>query len=108
MTWFVNQILLAIITDADHPQAGEWVLLTLCLVLVGLRVYVKLVRQHEKLQLSDYLLIASFIDAVGLITTDTMTFNLGAMDNSLYSVELSKVTMAHLCLKLWWHQRHIH
>lgn len=92
MTWFVDQNSFAV-TDADLQQAGEWVLLTLCLILVGLRVYVKLFRQHEKLQLSDYLLIVSFIDAVALITTDTMTFNLGAMDNSLYSVELSKVKL---------------
>jgi len=81
------------ITGADD-MAGEWVLLAVCLIVVGLRIYVRLVRLRERLLLSDIILIISVIDAIGLIICDTITYHIGAMDNEIYSVELSKVSFA--------------
>jgi len=75
-------------------MAGEWVLLTLCLVLVCLRIFLRLVKSRERLLFSDIILIISVIDAIGLIICDTLTFHIGAMDNEIYSVELSKISFS--------------
>lgn len=53
-------------------------LLALCMLVASGRLVPRLVlRQH--LTLSDCLLIASILDAIGLFVTDTLTYELGGM-----------------------------
>ncbi|KAK1625094.1 archaeal flagellin N-terminal-like domain-containing protein [Colletotrichum phormii] len=61
-------------------QPIEAVLLGLAVVLVLARLWLRLVRQHQKLTISDWILIVSLLDATALFTTDTMAYNLGGMD----------------------------
>ncbi|KAJ0164457.1 hypothetical protein CTA2_949, partial [Colletotrichum tanaceti] len=58
----------------------EAVLLGLAITLVLARLYVRLVRQRQHLTLSDWLLAVSILDAIALFATDTMAYNLGAME----------------------------
>lgn len=64
--------------DTDQPI--EATLLSLAIVFVFARLFLRLVRQRQKLTLSDCFLIASLCDAIALFTTDTMAYNLGGMD----------------------------
>jgi hypothetical protein len=57
-----------------------------------MRIYTRLFRLHEKLDLSDWLLVLSALDAIGLIICDTLTFAMGVLDNWEPSVRLSKVS----------------
>ncbi|KXH53964.1 archaeal flagellin N-terminal-like domain-containing protein [Colletotrichum salicis] len=61
-------------------QPIEAVLLGIAGVLVLARLWLRLVRQHQKLTISDWILIVSLLDATALFTTDTMAYNLGGMD----------------------------
>jgi hypothetical protein len=72
-------------------QISEWILLALAYVFVGLRVYTRLFRLREKLRWSDWLLIISAVDALALIICDTLTYEMGVMDEWAPSVKLSKV-----------------
>ncbi|KAH7267826.1 archaeal flagellin N-terminal-like domain-containing protein [Fusarium redolens] len=63
-------------------------------VFVGLRVYARLFRAREKLTWSDYLLLLSAINALALIICDTLTFQMGVMDEYETSVKLSKISFA--------------
>ncbi|OHW94828.1 putative archaeal flagellin n-terminal-like domain-containing protein [Colletotrichum incanum] len=58
----------------------EAVLLGLAVSLVLARLYLRLIRQHQKLTISDWILIVSILDAIALFSTDTMAYNLGGMD----------------------------
>lgn len=58
----------------------EATLLALAVVLTSLRLLLRLVLQRTRLTVSDWLLVASVLDAVALLVTDTMTYNLGGMD----------------------------
>ncbi|EXF73878.1 archaeal flagellin N-terminal-like domain-containing protein [Colletotrichum fioriniae PJ7] len=58
----------------------EAVLLGLAIILVLARLWLRLVRQHQKLTISDWILIVSLLDAIALFTTDTMAYSLGGMD----------------------------
>ncbi|KAJ0299804.1 hypothetical protein COL516b_008923 [Colletotrichum fioriniae] len=58
----------------------EAVLLGLAIILVLARLWLRLVRQHQKLTISDWILIVSLLDATALFTTDTMAYSLGGMD----------------------------
>lgn len=53
-------------------------------------------RLHQRLDWSDYLLIASALVALGLIICDTLTYEMGVMDNYETSVRLSKVSSRYL------------
>ncbi|KAK1978704.1 archaeal flagellin N-terminal-like domain-containing protein [Colletotrichum cereale] len=75
-------------------QISEWILLTVSYVFVSLRMYTRLFRLREKLALSDYLLILSALTALGLIICDTLTYQMGVMDNWEPSVRLSKISFA--------------
>ncbi|KAH7229868.1 archaeal flagellin N-terminal-like domain-containing protein [Fusarium oxysporum] len=63
-------------------------------VFVGLRIYARLFRAREKLTWSDYLLLLSAVDALALIICDTLTFQMGVMDEYETSVKLSKISFA--------------
>lgn len=73
-------------------QISEWILLAIAYVFVGLRVYARLFRAREKLAWSDILLIISAFNALALIICDTLTFQMGVLDNYEVSVKLSKVS----------------
>lgn len=72
-------------------QISEWVLLWLAYTFVIARVYTRLFQLRQRLDYSDYLLIASALDALGLIICDTLTFQMGVMDEYHTSEKLSKV-----------------
>jgi hypothetical protein len=61
-------------------------------VLVAARLYTRLFRVREKLSWADWLLIASALDALGLIICDTLTYQMGVLDEYETSVKLSKVS----------------
>ncbi|KAH7171630.1 archaeal flagellin N-terminal-like domain-containing protein [Fusarium sp. MPI-SDFR-AT-0072] len=73
---------------------SEWILLAASYVFVGLRIYARLFRAREKLTWSDYLLLLSAVDALALIICDTLTFQMGVMDEYETSVKLSKISFA--------------
>jgi hypothetical protein len=58
---------------------------------VAARIYTRVFRLRSKLDWSDWLLILSAIDALALIICDTLTFQMGVMDEYETSVKLSKV-----------------
>lgn len=72
-------------------QISEWILLVIAYVFVAARIYTRLFRLRQKLDWSDYLLIASALDALGLIICDTLTYQMGVLDDYESSVRLSKV-----------------
>ncbi|GJC88488.1 hypothetical protein ColTof4_04362 [Colletotrichum tofieldiae] len=86
---------MAYFIDGKDCMISEWILLAVSYVFVGLRVYTRLFRLREKLALSDYLLILSAFNALALIICDTLTYQLGVMDNWESSVTLSKVALIH-------------
>ncbi|TDZ67769.1 hypothetical protein CTRI78_v002607 [Colletotrichum trifolii] len=85
---------MAYFIDGKDCMISEWILLAASYVFVGLRIYARLFRLREKLALSDWLLILSAINALGLIICDTLTYQLGVMDSWESSVALSKISFA--------------
>ncbi|KAG9603064.1 hypothetical protein KCU77_g5814, partial [Aureobasidium melanogenum] len=75
-------------------EISEWILLVAAYVLVGLRMYTRLLVQRQKLRLSEYILLFSALIGLGLIICDTLTFELGVMDDWEPSVKLSKISFA--------------
>lgn len=78
-------------SPANSSQISEWILLITAVVFVGLRIYTRLFRLRSKLDWSDWLLILSAFDALGLIICDTLTYEMGVLDEWEPSVRLSKV-----------------
>jgi hypothetical protein len=72
-------------------QISEWILLIFAYLFVAARIYTRLIRLRAKLNWSDYLLIASALDALALIICDTLTYQMGVLDDYETSVKLSKV-----------------
>jgi len=60
-------------------------------MFIAARIYTRLFQLRQRLDTSDYLLIASALDALGLIICDTLTFQMGVMDDYQTSEQLSKV-----------------
>ncbi|KAI6781464.1 uncharacterized protein J7T54_001426 [Emericellopsis cladophorae] len=85
---------MAFFIDGKDCMISEWILLAISYVFVALRVYTRLFRLREKLNWADWLLVASAINALGLIICDTLTFQLGVMDTWAPSVALSKIGFA--------------
>lgn len=56
-----------------------------------MRIYVRRIRLREKLDMADYLLVASALNALALVTCDTLTYQTGALDGQVRSEKLSKV-----------------
>lgn len=74
-------------------QISEWILLIFAYLFVAARIYTRIVRLRSKLDWSDWLLILSALDALGLIICDTLTYRMGVMDEYETSVKLSKVSL---------------
>ncbi|KIL89230.1 hypothetical protein FAVG1_07624 [Fusarium avenaceum] len=85
---------MAYFIDGKDCMISEWILLAIAYVFVGLRVYARLFRAREKLAWSDILLIISAFNALALIICDTLTFQMGVLDNYEVSVKLSKISFA--------------
>ena len=66
--------------------------MVLAYAFVIARIYARLIRLRQKLDWSDYLLVASALDALGLIICDTLTYQMGVLDDYETSVKLSKVS----------------
>ncbi|KAL1796546.1 hypothetical protein ACET3X_005086 [Alternaria dauci] len=73
---------------------SEWILLIFAYLFVAARMYTRLFRLHSKLDASDYLLLASALVALGLIICDTLTYEMGVLDNYETSEKLSKISFA--------------
>jgi hypothetical protein len=72
-------------------QISEWILLIFAYLFVAARIYTRVIRLRSKLDWSDWLLIVSALDALGLIICDTLTYRMGVLDEYETSVRLSKV-----------------
>lgn len=91
-------------------QITEWVLLIVAYWFVSLRIYGHVTLVRKKLNWSEMLLVAAALDALGLIICDTLTFQMGVMDNYSTSTKLSKASTKYhflLCYSdrsgaLWW------
>jgi len=55
-------------------------------------MYTRLFRLRSRLDASDYLLLASALVALGLIICDTLTYQMGVLDEYETSEKLSKVS----------------
>ncbi|KAF4975677.1 hypothetical protein FZEAL_7567 [Fusarium zealandicum] len=58
----------------------EAVLLGVATILVLARLFLRTIRQHQNLTISDWFLVASLLDAAALFGTDAAAYNLGGMD----------------------------
>ncbi|KAF3031115.1 hypothetical protein E8E11_004389 [Didymella keratinophila] len=85
---------MAYVIDGKDCMIAEWFLLAIAYAFVTLRLYTRTVCFRTKLQWSEILLIASAFDALGLIICDTLTFQMGVMDNYEASERPSKVSFA--------------
>jgi hypothetical protein len=72
-------------------QISEWILLIFAYLFVAARIYTRVIRLRSKLNWSDWLLIVSALDALGLIICDTLTYRMGVLDEYETSERLSKV-----------------
>ncbi|KAK7934562.1 hypothetical protein PG985_000057 [Apiospora marii] len=80
--------------DGKDVMISEWILLAIALVFVALRIYTRLLRLRQRLDWSDYLLLASAGIAIGLIICDTLTYQMGVLDEYETSERLSKISFA--------------
>ncbi|KAL7755394.1 hypothetical protein ACKLNR_014492 [Fusarium oxysporum f. sp. zingiberi] len=85
---------MAFLIDGKDCMISEWILLAVAYVFIGLRIYARLFRAREKFNCSDYLMILSALSALGLIICDTLTYQMGVLDNFERSVKLSKISFA--------------
>jgi hypothetical protein len=83
-------------------QISEWILLIFAYLFVAARIYTRVIRLRSKLDWSDWLLIVSALDALGLIICDTLTYQMGVLDEYETSVRLSKVRFyCHIAHAFW-------
>ncbi|CBX96102.1 hypothetical protein LEMA_P032540.1 [Plenodomus lingam JN3] len=85
---------MAYFIDGKDCMISEWILLVVAYVFVAARIYTRLFRLQRRLDWSDWLLIASALDALALIICDTLTYKMGVLDNYETSVKLSKISFA--------------
>jgi hypothetical protein len=64
-----------------RPQAAEWLLYALTVVLFGARVMVHIQMHMRALLLSDVFLLLATLACLGVVICDTLTFQAGAMSN---------------------------
>ena len=69
----------------------EWIFLIGAYAFVALRIYTHTFHLRTRLSWPEWLLIAAALDALGLIICDTMTFQMGVLDDYSTSMKLSKV-----------------
>lgn len=80
------------IADERKPfQVAEWIFLVVACAFVVLRIYAHVFCHGKKLNWSEVLLMASAFDALGLIICDTLTFQMGVLDDYQTSERLYKV-----------------
>ncbi|KAL6404356.1 hypothetical protein AUP68_13748 [Ilyonectria robusta] len=61
--------------------AGEWVLLSLAIILVAARLYVRLYMNKDRIYWSDAWLLIAVCSALGLVICDTLAYKANAMFN---------------------------
>ena len=69
----------------------EWILLVLVYAVIAVRIYMRRFRFRENLDMASYLLIVSALNALALVTWDTIAYKTGALDGKVRSELLSKV-----------------
>ncbi|PVH92585.1 hypothetical protein DM02DRAFT_619848 [Periconia macrospinosa] len=85
---------MAYFIDGKDCMVSEWILLIFAYIFVAARIYTRLFRLRQKLDWSDWLLIASALDALALIICDTLTYQMGVLDEYETSEKLSKISFA--------------
>ncbi|KAM0299301.1 hypothetical protein ACHAPM_007342 [Fusarium culmorum] len=85
---------MAFFIDGKDCMISEWILLAVSYLFVGLRIYARLFRARQKLDTSDWLLVVSAFNALALIICDTLTYQMGVLDEYKTSVKLSKISFA--------------
>ncbi|KAK6703783.1 hypothetical protein SNK03_007684 [Fusarium graminearum] len=85
---------MAFFIDGKDCMISEWILLAVSYLFVGLRIYARLFRARQKLDASDWLLVVSAFNALALIICDTLTYQMGVLDEYETSVKLSKISFA--------------
>ncbi|KAL6404544.1 hypothetical protein AUP68_13937 [Ilyonectria robusta] len=63
--------------------AGEWVLLSLAIILVAARLFVRLFMIKDRMHWSDVWLLISACSALGLIICDTLAYRANVMDTHI-------------------------
>ncbi|KAK7429103.1 hypothetical protein QQZ08_004318 [Neonectria magnoliae] len=61
--------------------AGEWALLSLAIILVAARVFVRVYMNRDRIYWSDFWLLMATLSALGLIICDTLAYKANAMHN---------------------------
>ncbi|KAF3029619.1 hypothetical protein E8E12_000869 [Didymella heteroderae] len=84
---------MAYFIDGRDCMITEWIFLGIAYAFVALRIYLHLFHLRKRLNWSEILLIASALDALGLIVCDTLTYQMGVMDKYESSEKLSKVDL---------------
>ncbi|CAN9338102.1 unnamed protein product [Alternaria alternata] len=72
----------------------EWTFLVVACAFVALRIHAHVYFHRKRLNWSEILLIASVLDALGLIICDTLTFQMGVLDDYQASERLYKISFA--------------
>ncbi|RYO27761.1 hypothetical protein AA0113_g12260 [Alternaria arborescens] len=72
----------------------EWIFFVVAYAFVAARIYVRLFCLRKRLNWSELLLVASALDALGLIVCDTLTFQMGVLDDYQTSEKLYKISFA--------------
>ncbi|KAF5852429.1 hypothetical protein GGP41_007872, partial [Bipolaris sorokiniana] len=72
----------------------EWILLVLVYTVIAVRIYMRRFRFRENIDVAGYLLIVSALNALALVTWDTIAYNTGALDSKVKSDLLSKILFA--------------
>jgi hypothetical protein len=78
------------LTD-ETLQVVEWTFLVVACAFVALRIHAHVYFHRKRLNWSEILLIASVLNALGLIICDTLTFQMGVLDDYQASERLYKV-----------------
>ncbi|EUC27706.1 hypothetical protein COCCADRAFT_77368, partial [Bipolaris zeicola 26-R-13] len=69
----------------------EWILLILVYAFIAMRIYVRQFRFRENLDMAGYLLIVSALNALALVTWDTIAYKTSVLNGKVRSEFLSKV-----------------
>ncbi|KAH7558649.1 hypothetical protein BM1_04786 [Bipolaris maydis] len=68
----------------------EWILLVLVYAFIAVRIYMRQFRFRENLDMAGYLLIVSALNALALVTWDTIAYKTGVLNGKVRSELLSK------------------
>lgn len=90
-----------VLANVYFLQPIESILLGFCILVASGRLVPRLL-QRQRLTLSDCLLVASILDAIGLFVTDVMTYELGGMsEEELETTEARRIALKKVRMTVW-------